>query len=112
MALESYDWPGNTRELRIICERLAIRVQESEVTPKNLHLAGLGEYGTREDGVVRLPAGGIALEDLEREAILQALEKSDWVQKQAAALLHISVDRMNARVKKFKITHPSWKVYS
>ena len=40
-----------------------------------------------------------------------APHRADWNQRQAAALLGISVDRMNARVKKFNLTHPSWRVH-
>lgn len=109
--LEKYDWPGNTREIRIICERLAIRVTEEEVKAEDLRLAGLGEYPQSENSLVNLPAKGASLEEIEKEAIRQALEKSGWVQKDAAQLLQISVDRMNARVKKFGLTHSSWKVH-
>jgi len=111
-ALEQYDWPGNTRELRIICERLAIRVGATEVTAEDLRLAGLGEYPAGKDRVVNLPEAGVSLEEVEKEAIFQALERANWVQKRAAEILKISVDRMNSRVRKFAITHPSWKVHN
>jgi transcriptional regulator with GAF, ATPase, and Fis domain len=60
---------------------------------------------------VRLPPEGIELEELERLAIIQALERCGWVQRDAAALLGISPDRMNARVKKFGLSHPSWRTH-
>ncbi|MCZ6833843.1 MAG: hypothetical protein O7F11_08865, partial [Acidobacteria bacterium] len=34
---------------------------------------------------------------------------SNWVQKEAATLLNISSRAMNYKVKKFAITHPTWK---
>ena len=43
--------------------------------------------------------------------MIQALEKSGWNQKDAANLLNISVDRMNNRVKKYGLKHPSWRVH-
>lgn len=110
-ALEQYDWQGNTRELRIVCERLAIRVASDRVELEHLALSGLDEPMTTGERLVSLPGTGASLEEIEREAITQALERTDWVQKSAADLLQISVDRMNARVKKFGITHPSWKVH-
>ena len=58
-----------------------------------------------------LPEGGIQLEEVEKSLVLQALERAEWSQRKAADLLGISVDRMNARVKKFEITHPSWRVH-
>jgi two-component system NtrC family response regulator len=59
---------------------------------------------------VSIPEEGISLEEVERKLVIEALERTGWNQKDAAALLKISVDRMNARVKKFGLTHPSWRV--
>ena len=50
-------------------------------------------------------------EVVERQLVVAALEKCDWNQKNAAALLDISVDRMNSRVRKFGLKHTSWKVH-
>ncbi|HNT36028.1 MAG TPA: sigma-54 dependent transcriptional regulator, partial [bacterium] len=80
-ALEQCDWPGNTRELRIICERLAIRVSGSRVELEHLALSGLGESEATTGRLVSLPSGGAGLDEIEREAIIQALERTDWVQK-------------------------------
>jgi DNA-binding NtrC family response regulator len=60
---------------------------------------------------LQLPLQGVDLEQLEKDFVLQALERTDWNQKEAAALLGISVDRMNARVKKFGLRHPKWRVH-
>ena len=57
-----------------------------------------------------VPEGGCNLEEVERQLVLDALEKSGWNQKEAAGLLGISVDRMNSRVRKFGIRHPGWRV--
>jgi DNA-binding NtrC family response regulator len=59
---------------------------------------------------IQLPAGGVNLEQVERDLVIQALERADWNQKEAAALLGISVDRMNSRVKKFGLRHSKWRV--
>jgi transcriptional regulator with GAF, ATPase, and Fis domain len=58
---------------------------------------------------VLLPPGGIRLEDAERGLIVQALERCDWVQKDAAALLGVSSRVLNYKIKHFGITHPRWK---
>ena len=49
-------------------------------------------------------------EDAERELILQALQRSSWVQKDAAELLGISSRALNYKIKRFGITHSSWKL--
>lgn len=116
--LVNYDWEGNVRELKNIMERLAIRSKDDVVTQDDLRLVGFGgESGimTPVPGAMPftaddLPDTGIQLEEWERQLVMAALEKSGWNQKKAAELLGISVDRMNHRVKKFAITHDSWRV--
>jgi transcriptional regulator with GAF, ATPase, and Fis domain len=103
-------WPGNVRELRNVIERLAIRFAGRTAGPEALRDMNLtGEPAMA--GAVILPEGGIDLEEVERTLVLQALQRASWNQRRAAAMLKISVDRMNARVKKFGITHPSWRVH-
>jgi transcriptional regulator with GAF, ATPase, and Fis domain len=41
--------------------------------------------------------------------ILEALEKSLWIQKDAAKLLGISPRALIYKIKKFGITHPRWR---
>jgi transcriptional regulator with GAF, ATPase, and Fis domain len=49
--------------------------------------------------VVSIPPTGIALEEIERQAVIEALKMSDWVQKDAAELLCISPRVMNYKIK-------------
>jgi transcriptional regulator with GAF, ATPase, and Fis domain len=109
--LRSHDWPGNVRELKNVLERLSLVHPGGEVRGEDLRACGLDAKQTTEPELVRLPSGGVALEEIEKSAILQALDRSGWVQKEAAELLGISVDRMNARIRKFGLTHPSWKIH-
>lgn len=44
-------------------------------------------------------------------AIMDAIETSDYNQAAAARLLGISVRKMSYYIKKFGITHPSWRVH-
>ncbi|OPZ08300.1 MAG: Transcriptional regulatory protein ZraR [candidate division BRC1 bacterium ADurb.BinA292] len=108
-ALRDNPWPGNIRELRNVIERLSIRFHGREIGPEALHDLNLG--APAESGAIVLPEGGIDLEQVEESLVRQALQRAEWNQRRAAGLLGISVDRMNARVKKFGITHPSWRVH-
>jgi transcriptional regulator with GAF, ATPase, and Fis domain len=58
---------------------------------------------------IRIPPGGIRLDQVEKELILQALKMSDWIQKDAAELLGVSSRVLNYKVRRFHITHPQWK---
>jgi transcriptional regulator with GAF, ATPase, and Fis domain len=111
--LRDYHYPGNIRELRNIIERLVIRARTDIITRAQVEQVGIaprGGDGAHDKPPVSVPEGGCDLEEVERQLVLDALVRSDWNQKQAAALLNISVDRMNSRVKKFGIRHPGWRV--
>jgi DNA-binding NtrC family response regulator len=62
--------------------------------------------GESEDRIVRLPPNGVSLKAIEREALLQALQRTYWVQKDAAAHLDISPRVMHYKLKTHGITPP------
>ena len=49
----------------------------------------------------RLPPGGVNLEEVERQLLTQALERSAGNQSQAAQLLGINRDQVRYRIEKF-----------
>jgi transcriptional regulator with GAF, ATPase, and Fis domain len=112
-ALRGNPWPGNIRELRNVVERLTIRFSGSQIDRAALLdlSIGVNNTGGAASAATVLPEGGIDLEEVEKTLVLQALQRTDWNQRKAAQLLGISVDRMNARVKKFGLKHPSWRVH-
>jgi transcriptional regulator with GAF, ATPase, and Fis domain len=56
--------------------------------------------------VVNIPATGIRLEEIERQAVVEALKMSNWIQKDAADLLDISPRVMNYKIKILNIEIP------
>ena len=50
-----------------------------------------------------------SLADIERKAIIEALEKCLWIQKDAAEKLGISKRTINYKIKKLGIRHPRWR---
>ncbi len=71
----------------------------------------LGEVASTQSGrdaqtPVKIPPTGIALEDIERAALIEALKMSNWVQKDAAELLSISPRVMNYKIKTLRIEFP------
>jgi two-component system NtrC family response regulator len=107
----AYSWPGNVRELRNLCERLAIRTRQAVVDSELVAACGLGEARPAPATSLAVPEQGVNLDQMEKNLVLAALEKADWNQKRAAEMLGISVDRMNSRVRKWGIRHPSWRVH-
>jgi transcriptional regulator with GAF, ATPase, and Fis domain len=55
---------------------------------------------------VKIPPTGIPLEEIERQAVVEALRMSNWVQKDAAELLAISPRVMNYKIKILNIEIP------
>jgi DNA-binding NtrC family response regulator len=110
--LMRYNWPGNIRELENAIERAALLAERSVVTADDLRLgdAAQGTTMSRESAVVRIPPTGIPLEDVERQALTEALKMANWVQKDAADLLSISPRVMNYKIKTLKIELPKRRV--
>jgi putative transposase len=106
-ALLNYPWPGNLRELESTIAHGVCREEDEVMCLSSL---GLGEpwssAGESENSIVRLPPHGIALKELEREALLQALRRANWVQKDAAAHLDISPRVLHYKLKTHGITPP------
>jgi DNA-binding NtrC family response regulator len=99
--LDAYAWPGNVRELRNAIERAMLLVERPQLGPEDFQLTR-----TVAPTEFRLPPGGVALEDVERQLIEQALERSGGNQTQAAQLLGINRDQVRYRIEKFGLVKP------
>jgi DNA-binding NtrC family response regulator len=99
--LPQYDWPGNVRELRNVIERLVILERADVVLPE--HLPTEMRLGTKMNGhsLIQLPAGGVALTEVERELVYQAMERAGGNQSHAAELLGIERDALRRRLIKY-----------
>jgi Nif-specific regulatory protein len=105
--LMRHQWPGNIRELENVIERAVLLTDGPAITAADLQV---GDHSASQSGdrpsVVRIPATGIALEEIERQAVVEALRMSGWVQKDAADLLGISPRVMNYKIKVLNIELP------
>jgi len=103
-ALLSYAWPGNVRELKNLAERFVVLESEDLIQPKHLPKWVYGESITTDGPHAEkfvLPDTGISLEDVEKDLIVQALDKANSNKAQAAKLLRISYDTLRYQVKKY-----------
>ncbi|MBA2260598.1 MAG: sigma-54-dependent Fis family transcriptional regulator [Acidobacteria bacterium] len=105
--LMRYNWPGNIRELENAIERGVLLSEGPNLTSEDLRLGELSTTQSSGDAssVVKIPPTGIPLEDIERQAIVEALKMSNWVQKDAAELLSISPRVMNYKIKTLGIDY-------
>jgi DNA-binding NtrC family response regulator len=101
--LERYDWPGNVRELENLLERLVVLSRSETIEEGDLPETLLRE-APRFGGVrMELPPAGIALSEVERELLEEALRRSGGNQSRAARFLGISRQTLLYRLKKFGI---------
>jgi len=100
--LEQYGWPGNVRELRNAIERATLLADGDRLDASDLTTL------TRTVSPVhfRLPPEGVNIEDVERQLLVQALERSKGNQTQAAQLLGINRDQVRYRIEKFGLPKP------
>ena len=102
--LQEYQWPGNVRELENTVERLLI--MRSSETIDVAELPAKVREGKRPGQVckvVNLPDEGYSLEQLEREIVVEALERNDWNQTAAARFLRIPRHTLIYRIEKYNI---------
>jgi DNA-binding NtrC family response regulator len=102
--LKRYHWPGNIRQLSNAIERAVLLEESSVIQKDSLSLPEpVGPPPKEGSKSVLQP-----LSVQEKEMILSALERSLWIQKDAAKLLGITPRALNYKIKKFGVTHPSW----
>ncbi len=102
--LTRYDWPGNVRELENVIERAVVLTSSGKLTPSSLP-AHLQTFVAFTKSRTEEPAKDeqLTLEELEKRAILQALEKSGGNKSRAAKMLDIPRHVLLYRLKKFNL---------
>jgi DNA-binding NtrC family response regulator len=106
--LMRYHWPGNIRELQNALERAVLLTEDRVISAGDLRLGETAAFGVDPDAgrVVRVPPAGVALVEIERQALLESLKMCNWVQKDAAELLHVSPRVINYKIKTLGIVMP------
>ena len=109
--LTSYVWPGNVRELENLVERLLImrngNIITSDDLPDKIRNGGAVQgSASGPGGIINLPNEGYSLEQLEREVVMQALERNQWNQTAAARFLRIPRHTLIYRMEKYEIVAP------
>ena len=100
--LQAHAWPGNVRELRNALERAMILGTGPTLARRDFafSLGGAGE-GAPAGRLLTLPEDGLDMDELERDLVRQALERSGGVQSQAAQLLGMTRDQIRYRIEKY-----------
>lgn len=129
-ALSKYNWRGNVRELKNILQRCLVFNEPSTIKLEDLEIPDIdtsvvaaaaaptqapaksvsepaapliprGSVSETSNSNFTLPAGGVALEEVEKNLVVQALERSRYNQSKACLLLGISRHALRYRLEKF-----------
>jgi DNA-binding NtrC family response regulator len=100
LRLLRYDWPGNIRQLESVIERAVLFCSGDEVTPECLPEELQGK-DLRNVPFIIPPL--VPIEEIEREAILQTLERTSGNVKLSAQILHYPRPTFYRKLKKFGI---------
>jgi two-component system NtrC family response regulator len=100
-----YDWPGNVRELENVIERAVVLSPEEIIQVSDLPKDFVNNaHGTlRMDGI---PVDANLYDTLalvEKNMIVRALKKANYIQAHAADLLGIGKSGLNQKIKKYKL---------
>ncbi len=108
-ALLSYDWPGNIRELANVLERASIIGTGATITPRELSfgippISGenqLQEEKAAASSTLNMP---LNLKELEKQAIIRALEQNGGRRKESAELLGIGLRTLYEKLKEYGLS--------
>ena len=104
--LETYPFPGNVRELENVLERALTLSTGGVITAEHIKLRATPRINPDPlptVGITGTGALGEQLEDIERNAILKALEQTRYNKTAAAKLLGMSFRALRYRIKKLGI---------
>ncbi|HUV40908.1 MAG TPA: sigma-54 dependent transcriptional regulator [Sedimentisphaerales bacterium] len=100
--LSGYEWPGNIRQLRncirtmvVMCDRDQLDV--GDIPPEILQRRQLGAGQTQAAGAP------MALDQLEKQAIIETLKETDNNREKAAKILGIGERTLYRKIKEYKL---------
>jgi len=114
-ALNQFDWSGNVRQLRncleraiLLCDNDLITVRElpPEVlykTEKPTVSVSYNSHGANGVNTFKNAAPTTSLRDVERQQIINALEKTGWHRGKTAELLGISPSTLYRRLREYEL---------
>ena len=102
-ALMQYPFPGNVRELENMLERAVTLCPTGTITESDLHLRPMKSENSEEPPLATGTDLGDHIEDVQRQAIVDALEKTRYNKTAAAKLLGLSFRQLRYRIKKLGI---------
>ncbi|HEY1816554.1 MAG TPA: sigma 54-interacting transcriptional regulator [Kofleriaceae bacterium] len=106
--LRGYSWPGNIRELRNVIERAVVLSSEGPITPEHLPVEKMrGTFVRPATNSEESPRERVKLTAVEERArVVEALERANGNQSQAASLLGVSRRTLINRLVQYDLPRP------
>jgi DNA-binding NtrC family response regulator len=104
--MNDYSWHGNVRQLESAIERAILLCEGDHITLEDLPTEVRQDVGPTSDSAFKLPSEGINFEEVERNLITQAMDKTDYNITKAAKLLGLTFRTLQYRLEKFGIKKP------
>lgn len=105
-ALMNFPWPGNVRQLRQAIESTVVlaagaTIQVSDLPPELQSTSGVAASSSAAEATRAPELGGRNLAEIERDAIVQTLEKTAGNREQAARLLGMGERTLYRKIKEY-----------
>jgi DNA-binding NtrC family response regulator len=103
---QSYDWPGNVRELQGVMESMVILSTTDKLEMANIPLDIRKHYDGSTDVTPVFTPGGATLADIEKQVIMQTLEKFDGNRTKTAEALGIGRRTLIRKLHEYNESEP------
>ena len=105
--LVKYPWPGNVRELKNMIRKAVLLSSGDMIMPEHVEFFIGDKCGSDTDNLAFMPlkeVSAIAVRDVERKAIKQALDMTKGNKTKAAAMLQIDYKTLLTKIKEYAIS--------